>query len=116
MDAEAMAATCPGVAPVPGGLRRVREGSPPDSALPRLEAGLRCLAALWVVTLNGDPVPEDPVFYRHPDSGLQGVARFMDTRGLPPGRHRIRVARAPGETWPDDTERPPPTYDILFWR
>ena len=114
-DREAMAATCPAVE-APGGLRRVREGSPPDSALPGLQAGLRCIAELWVVTLNGDPVPADPVFYRHPDSGLRGVARFIDTRDLAPGRHVVRVTRAPGPTWPADSDRGPPTYDILFWR
>ena len=116
VDTEAMAATCPGVEGVPGGLRRVREGSPPDSALPRLQAGLRCLAALWVVTVDGAPVAGSPVFYRHPDSGSQGVAWFIDARDLAPGVHRIRVARAPGPTWPEDSRRGPPSYEILFWR
>ena len=84
--------------------------------MPGLEAGLRCLAHLWVVTLNGDPVPGEPVFYRHPDSGLQGVARFIDARELTPGRHIIRVSRAPGPAWPADADRGAPAYDILFWR
>ncbi len=115
-DDEVIARLCPdAAAPAPGLTLRGDLAAPPDSVLPRLEATLTCVAAAWAVTLDGDPIRAAPVFMRHPETGIRGLAYYLDIRGIEPGQHVLAVERTEGAR-DSDTNQRPLRHEILFWR
>lgn len=120
-DPDRLARLCPDLDPAAGsGLRRNRitRGTPPDSVLAGDVEALACLASVWQVEVDGIPSSAEPLFLRHPDTGLPGIVRYLDTRELAPGRHVVTVRRNPDGLEPDDDGEPPRPlqYDISFWR
>lgn len=63
--------------------------SGPDAARRAVE----CMAALWTVTLDGQPVAlDDFVPIERRELGLRGVVGYLPLAALPPGRHDLRLA------------------------
>ena len=124
-DAEALSRACPEVTELAEpGLRRVRRRgvAPREDERLRNQQVLECAARFWSVTVDGEPVVETPVFFRHPETGLRGLAWYVDLRPLPNGRHLLEVARPDEFDEPDpdadsaaDPSRPPWIYRIPFW-
>lgn len=106
--------TCPDAAPVGRAGPRLLPNPRPDSATAaRARAAgeaLACAAELWEVTLDGAPVEVEPLFARHPGSGLHGLQYMLPTQALQEGRHTLRVT-GPG----DDPEAGARRYEIVFW-
>ncbi|MBS0432416.1 MAG: hypothetical protein JSS21_08460 [Proteobacteria bacterium] len=101
-DAEAMQRTCPSARTIAG-------------ADARADALLRCLAALHLVALDGQPLPG----LRY-DAGSDArsdrpaLVAMIDVRTLAPGRHALAVARAPSAE--NVGGRPADPWIIPFWR
>lgn len=52
-----------------------------------------CLASLWTVTLDGDPVPlDDFVPFERREIGMRGLVGYVPIGALAPGRHDLRLA------------------------
>jgi hypothetical protein len=120
-DPDRLALLCPELDPLAGaGLRgnRITRGTPADSLLVDDVEALACLASIWQVEVDGIPTEAEPLFLRHPDTGIPGVVRYLDTRGMAPGRHLLTVRRNPDGLEPRDDGEPrrPLQYDISFWR
>ena len=83
----------------------------------RAEHTLDCLAKLHAVTLDGKPVPD----LRY-ETGSDARARrpalvaMIDVRALAPGRHELRVMRAPATTGSKQRRDQISEYVIPFWR
>jgi len=78
----------------------------------RAQAALVCLQRQHAIVLDGSPLPalrydigSDPATDR------PALVAMIDVRGLPAGRHELRVAQSP---FPDDTQPLPDR--IPFWR
>jgi len=94
-----------------GGLKDARNEAKGDAAA---RQAVDCLAALWTVTLDGQPVALDgfvPIERR--DLGLRGVVGYLPIAGLAPGRHDLAL------TWNRDGEDSGMMrrreYRIPFW-
>jgi len=91
---------------------------PTDDREGRAQALLACLQALRPVTLDGAllqglryEVASDP------RNDRPALLAMIDVRRLPPGRHELRVARAPRTMKPDEDDDPGDAVDVIpFWR
>ncbi|MGN6657293.1 MAG: hypothetical protein ACTHJ9_18390 [Rhodanobacter sp.] len=83
----------------------------------RAKHALDCLGKLHAVTLDGKPLPE----LRY-ETGTDARARrpalvaMIDVRALAPGRHELRVMRAPTATGRSNSRDAIDEYVIPFWR
>lgn len=113
-DDELVADRCPDLTPHrTGALRTGRRPDPPaDSVLDRTVA---CVAAIWTVRLDGQPVDVRYDFYVHPDTDTPGLVTYLPMAPLEPGRHVLDVEKAMTEEEIED-ERPRKTYFIPFYR
>jgi hypothetical protein len=120
-DPDRLELLCPDLDPGAGvGLRRNRitRGTPADSLLVDDVEALACLASVWQVEIDGIPAEAEPLFMRHPETGMPGIVRYLDVRTLAPGRHLVTVRRNPDGLEPDEDGAPrrPLQYDISVWR
>lgn len=108
---EAVAAHCPGVAPLAeGGLHLRRAGDRPPEA-EALAPVLACLGTLHEIELDGAAVAPDFFFHTDAASGVRGLLARLPVGDLAPGPHLLDLRRRP---LPDD-ERPPRRHFIRFW-
>lgn len=81
-------------------------------------ARLACLQALHMVTLDGKPMPD--LHYeitRDPRTDRPALLAMIDVRELAPGRHELRIARAPSSNRKPGRDKPDTGFDtIAFWR
>ena len=117
-DVAALSRACPGLEPLSAtGFRRARRraSAPADSLRAAISESLACHAALWTIRVDGIAVSQPPLFYEQSETGLDGIAWFVDLRPLEPGRHVVEVARVEGVD--DDGEIPVSdwTWRIPFW-
>jgi hypothetical protein len=99
----------------------MRASCPHADALPKpaqATARLACLAALHPVALDGAPLE-----HLRYDAGSDArtdrpaLVAMIDLRGLPPGRHELRVGRPLRSDMPQKKDNPDPGYDAIpFWR
>jgi hypothetical protein len=83
----------------------------------RAAAVLDCLAALHPVSLDGKPLPSlryDAA--SDPRTERPALQAMIDVRALAPGRHELRVARAPPLQGKDHKHDKAAAYTIPFWR
>ena len=68
----------------------------------------RCLATLWEVRIDGQPIPLDGfVVAQRDDIGLRGLRGYIDLRPFGPGPRRLEVV------WRPAPERDPPVDDFV---
>ena len=81
-------------------------------------ARLNCLQALHPVTLDGKPLQElQYEIASDPRTDRPALLAMIDVRNLAPGRHELRIARAPrGDRKPDEDNSDPGFDAIPFWR
>jgi hypothetical protein len=103
-DNEALRERCPTVFSA--------EPAPPSAQA--AAARTACLAALWTLTLDGQPVPAgDFLASERRDLGLRGLQGYLPTAGLAPGRHDLlAVWNADGGGDGPQRRR---EYRIPFW-
>ena len=95
---------CPGL--VDGANRARGEGA--------ADVAVDCLASMWQLTLDGEPVPLDdflPIERR--DLQLRGLVGYIQIAQLPQGRHDLRLAWNPDGGDEGDLRRR--DYRIPFW-
>lgn len=88
-------------------------GGDPAARTPRHQAALDCLAAGFVVRLDGAPLPLPPEAYSDANRDLRGLLYMIPIDALAPGRHELHVSLRPAEP-PIDGEAP--AWRIPFWR
>ena len=83
----------------------------------RAEDTLDCLGKLHALTLDGKPVP-DLRYQAGSDARTQrpALVAMIDLRALAPGRHELRVERAPAAPGSTDERDKITQYVIPFWR
>lgn len=83
----------------------------------RAESTLDCLGKLHAVTLDSKPVP-DLRYQAGSDARTQrpALVAMIDARALTPGRHELRVMRAPAAPGNTDEDDKIIQYVIPFWR
>ncbi|QIL20768.1 hypothetical protein [Thermomonas sp. HDW16] len=81
------------------------------------EVRLACLSTLHGVTLDGEPLADMRYeIASDPRTDRPALLAMIDVRGLPRGRHELRIAR-PSTDDEDNDAKDDPGYDqILFWR
>jgi hypothetical protein len=78
-------------------------------------AGLRCLARLQPIAIDGVPVQVELVAASDPRTGQRGMLAMIPVHGLAPGRHELTVMPAPRR--PEDEAREPSRpHRIPFWK
>ncbi len=94
-------------------VRSYRADSTEVERVARSRSALACAGGLWSVTLNGRRLEVEPVFARHPESGVRGLQYMVPTRELDEGRRLLRIT----EVQAGDTTgaRTPREYPICFW-
>jgi hypothetical protein len=83
----------------------------------RAEHTLDCLGKLHAVTLDGKPLPE--LGYQTGSDARAhrpALVAMIDVRALAPGRHELRVMRAPAKASRDKSRDAIDEYVIPFWR
>jgi hypothetical protein len=114
----ALAASCPGLAPMRSGRPQLR----PLSARGVADGGdssdraLACLRTMHALAIDGRPRPEVPFrFYVHPETGRNGMIAYVPTADLASGMHTIRVMPPPRA--PRSRNRGPlEPHEIVFWK
>ncbi|MCF7751048.1 hypothetical protein KQ945_09855 [Bacillus subtilis subsp. subtilis] len=77
-------------------------------------AAVQCVARLWSVTLDGQPVAvKDFVAMERRDLEMRGVVGYLPLAALPPGRHDLRLVWNPGG--PERGTQRHRDYRIPFW-
>jgi hypothetical protein len=83
----------------------------------RAEHTLDCLGELHAVTLDGQPL-QALRYQTGSDARTRrpALVAMIDVRALAPGRHELRVMRAPAATSRDKSRDAINEYVIPFWR
>ncbi len=106
---DAILATCPGAG--------LSGGDGPSTKAARAAAGIRCLADLHAVELDGRPLPDlDYRLYTDPASGMVGLVTYIPVADVTPGRHVLSLRPSPPA--PGTSVEPGAEHRILipFWR
>jgi hypothetical protein len=84
----------------------------------RVSALVACMAALYSVQLDGNPVVEDMMrIHTDPSSGLRGLLVVIPIHDLARGTHALTLDRLPAYDEPAPAADAPPERDqITFWR
>jgi hypothetical protein len=79
----------------------------------RREAELACLAEGFVVTLDGEALPQAPELYSDARRDLRGLLYMVPLAGQERGRHELVVALTPAKT--PSKDQAPPIWRIPYW-
>lgn len=114
---------CPEAPPL-GESGLVRSGSrrePPEAS--DMDEVLACVAGLWAVTLDGQPLPDLAWDFRsEPGRGVTAVVAYLATEDLSPGAHVLGITEVPPEKEPreeasgSDEEEPNPRRHLIRFR
>ncbi len=110
-------ALCPTLEPLQrdGLIVHRRRFLPQDSAAEAaVGKAIRCLAGLWTIDLDGEPIDASSFdFFRHPQTGQVGLVGYLPMAERAVGRHALRL-QSRGE--PGDDEEDLRIRVIPFWR
>lgn len=81
----------------------VRSSSRDDPAdAEATDAVLACLAGLWTVRLDGEPLEVAWDFRSEPGTGVTGLVAYLPTDGMAPGPHLLEIEEVPVESGEDE--------------